>query len=105
MSVAEWLVLVLILAAALIALVSSVGLMVMRDPFQRLHFIAPPATLSAAFVTVAVAIGSRDPQATFKAGMVAALLLAINGVVTHATARAARARGTRLADGAAPEEP
>ncbi len=104
MSAGAVLVLVCLVGAAAVAFVSSLGVLVMRDPFQRLHFIAPPATLSAVLVIVAVGLGARSTQATLKTAAVALLLLVINGVVTHATARAVRLRGTEPASGGRPRE-
>ncbi len=97
MNAGGWIVLGLVTLADLFAVVSAIGVLAMRDPLQRLHFIAPPATISTALVTIAVAIGGRSAQATLKTAAVGVLLLAVNGVVNHATARAARLRGTKLA--------
>jgi multicomponent Na+:H+ antiporter subunit G len=85
---------VLCAAAVLLTLACSVGVLVMRDAWQRLHFAAPPATLGAALLTVAIAI-EAGPAAASKPFVVLLLLTALNGVVTHALARAAfvRSRG------------
>ncbi|HEX9107359.1 MAG TPA: monovalent cation/H(+) antiporter subunit G [Longimicrobiales bacterium] len=79
-------------AAVLLTLASALGLAVMRDAYQRLHYIAPPATLSSALLTAALLLGEPQKQAGVKAFLVTALLTLMNGVVTHATARAARIR-------------
>ena len=71
-----------------VALLSSIGVLAMRDPYQRLHFITPPASLSALCVTLAIFIGEKQKQAGGKAALVAFLLYFMNAVVTHATARA-----------------
>lgn len=97
MNAGGWVVLALLAMGDLVAIVSAVGVLAMRDPLQRLNFLSPPATLSAALVTISVGIGGRSTQATLKTAAVAVLLLTVNGVVTHATARAARLRGTKLA--------
>jgi multicomponent Na+:H+ antiporter subunit G len=90
-------------AAVLLALACGVGALVMRDPWQRLHFAAPPATLGAALLTVAVALES-GPLAAVKPALVLVLLTAQNGVVTHALARAVFVR-TRGAWPPAPPAP
>jgi multicomponent Na+:H+ antiporter subunit G len=82
----------LVAAAALLALVCAVGVLALPDPYQKLHFIAPPATLSAAAIALALFLGEPDRQAGAKATLVAVLLTVMNAVVTHATARAARIR-------------
>lgn len=97
MNAGGWVVLCLVLVADVVALIGAIGVLAMRDPLQRLHFIAPPATVSTALLTIAVGVGTRSTQATLKTAVVGLLLLAVNGVVTHATARAARLRGTKLA--------
>jgi monovalent cation/proton antiporter MnhG/PhaG subunit len=71
-----------------VALLSSIGIVAMRDPYQRLHFISPPASLSALCVTLAILLGEKQKQAGAKAALVAFLLYFMNAVVTHATARA-----------------
>ncbi len=83
---------VLLAAAALVTLLCSVAVAAMRSPLQRLHFIAPPTTLSAAFVTIALFIDEHDKDACGKAVLVTIVLTMMNGVATHATARAARIR-------------
>lgn len=97
MNAGSWVVLCLLIAADLVVVVSAMGVLAMRDPFQRLHFIAPPATISTVLLTIAVGVGGLGTQATLKTATVGLLLLAVNGVVTHATARAAHLRGTKLA--------
>ncbi len=86
---------VLAVAAAALTLVCAVGVAAMRDPYQKLHFIAPPATLASFVLALAVALQAREAQATLKALLVAVLLTAANGVVSHATARAAFVRRHR----------
>jgi multicomponent Na+:H+ antiporter subunit G len=79
---------VLLALAVGVALLSSIGIVAMRDPYQRLHFISPPASLSALCVTLAILLGEKQKQAAGKAALVAFLLYFMNSVVTHATARA-----------------
>ncbi len=79
---------VLAIAAAVLALLSAVGVLAMRDAYQKLHFVAPPATLSSFVIVVAVALSGAGAQASLKALLVAILLTAANGVLGHATARA-----------------
>jgi monovalent cation/proton antiporter MnhG/PhaG subunit len=86
---------VLLALCVLFALVSAIGLWAMRDPFQRLHFLALPSGFSALFVTVAVLLHDPQKQAALKVAITALVLFAMNAVLTHATARAAwlRAHG------------
>jgi multicomponent Na+:H+ antiporter subunit G len=79
---------VLLGIAVLVTVLSAVGLAVMRDPYQKLHFIAPPASIAAICVVVALFIGEKQKQAGGKAVLIAVLLYFMNAVITHATARA-----------------
>jgi multicomponent Na+:H+ antiporter subunit G len=82
--------------AVLVTVLSAVGIAVMRDPYQKLHFIAPPASIAAICVVAALFIGEKQKQAAGKAVLVAFLLYFMNAVITHATARAhyVREKGT-----------
>ncbi|HWE25271.1 MAG TPA: monovalent cation/H(+) antiporter subunit G [Myxococcales bacterium] len=82
--------------AALVTVLSAVGVAVMRDPYQKLHFISPPATLASLCVVAALFIGEKQKQAAGKAALIAFLLYFMNAVITHATARAhyVREKGT-----------
>lgn len=77
----------LAMGAALLTLVCSVGVAAMRDPLQRLHFVAPPSTLCAAMLAIAIGLDA-GPLAAVKPALVVVLLAALNGVVSHAIARA-----------------
>ncbi len=83
---------VLLALSVAIALFCSIGMLVMRDPYQRLHFLAPPASLCTVLLAIAVLVGEDDKTAFGKTALIALLLTIMNGVVTHATARAARIR-------------
>jgi multicomponent Na+:H+ antiporter subunit G len=83
---------VLVGLAVTMNLLSAVGAMVMKDAYQRLHYLAPPSSLAPLLLTIALFVGEPDHQAGFKMLLVLLLVNAINGVVTHATARAARIR-------------
>ncbi len=93
MTAMEWATAILAIGGASLTLVSSVGLSVMRDDYQRLHFIAPPATLGAAAFCLALWLGEPDRTFALKATLSLVRLMAANAVVTHATARALRSQG------------
>jgi multisubunit Na+/H+ antiporter MnhG subunit len=87
--------------AFLIALLSLVvllcwlgvlGMWRMREPTQALHYLSLPATAGSLLLAVAVLISQGSRQTFWKVVLIAAILLASNSVVTHATARAFRAR-------------
>jgi multicomponent Na+:H+ antiporter subunit G len=81
---------ILLAAAVLITLISVLGMMRMRDPYQRMHYISPPASLSAILITVAIFLQQGLKPESFKALFTTLVLIAMNTVVTHAAARAFR---------------
>ncbi len=83
---------ILVGAAVTAALFSTVGLLVMEDVNEKLHYLAPPATVSIGLIAVAVVLQEGASQASVKAVLCAFVFFVTNPVVTHATARAARIR-------------
>ncbi len=83
---------VLLALAVVIALLSCLGILLMKDFYERLHYLAPVTTVSALCILLAVTIQEGWGQATIKTILVFLVLLLINAVLTHATARAARVR-------------
>ncbi len=83
---------ILLWAAVGIGVVCAVALLVMRDLNERLHFLAPIATVSAVLITAAVIVEARLSSAGIKAILVTVILIGTNTILTHATARAARVR-------------
>lgn len=70
----------------------SVGMWRMREPMQSLHYLSLPACLGSVLLAVAVFLQTGNSQAFWKTVLICCVLLAINSVVTHATARAFRTR-------------
>ena len=68
------------------------GMLRMREPMQAMHYITLPATIGIIALTAGVVSESGFGSTAFKTAMIAMVLLAINSVVTHATARAFRTR-------------
>jgi multicomponent Na+:H+ antiporter subunit G len=79
---------VLLGVAVAVALLSALGMALMRDPYQKLHYIAPPASLSAICIAVALFLSEKQKLAAGKGLLIAVLLYFMNAVITHATARA-----------------
>ncbi|HTW95720.1 MAG TPA: monovalent cation/H(+) antiporter subunit G [Tepidisphaeraceae bacterium] len=75
-----------------LTLICSIGVLVMRDAYQRLHFSAPVVTISMPLIVIAIFLESDDPQARIKGCLIFVLLLVMNSILTHATARAFRIR-------------
>lgn len=68
------------------------GMWRMREPTQALHYLSLPASAGSIALTAAVFLEQGGNQAFWKTLLITFVLLAINSVVTHATARAFRAR-------------
>jgi multicomponent Na+:H+ antiporter subunit G len=75
-----------------IEVLCALGVLVMRNPFDRLHYLAPATLLGPLAVAAAVLVDASDMQARIKAVLVALILAATGPILTHATARAARVR-------------
>lgn len=67
------------------------GMLRMREPTQALHYLSLPA-VGAIALTIAVFVETGPSQASWKTLAICFMLLAVNSVVTHATARAFRTR-------------
>jgi monovalent cation/proton antiporter MnhG/PhaG subunit len=84
--------------AALLALgiavtwLSCLGVLLMRDPYDRLHYTAPAAALAPVLIAAAVVVEQGLSAAGIKAVLIALVLVGTNPVLGHATARAARIR-------------
>jgi multicomponent Na+:H+ antiporter subunit G len=75
-----------------VTLACCIGVLVMRDAYDRLHYTAPATTIAPLAIAAAVVLEERLSAAGIKALLVALALLVTNPVLTHATARAARIR-------------
>jgi len=71
-----------------IELACCIGVLVMRDAHDKLHYIGPAAILGPIAVAAAIVIRESLSQAGVKALLTAALLIVANPVLTHATGRA-----------------
>jgi len=74
--------------AVFFAVAGAVGMWLMRDPYQRLHYITLPCSVSSGLLTLAVLLHDPQKQAAAKVALVAVVLFLMNAVVTQATARA-----------------
>lgn len=80
--------------AAAVVLASSVGVLVMRDVYDKLHFVTPAALVAPVLVTLAV-LARAGLSATTGETLLALLFLVVAGpFLSHATIRAARIRDT-----------
>lgn len=83
---------VLIAAGVVVELLCCLGLLVMDDLYDRLHYLGPAATLGPVLFATAVILREALSTAGIKAILIAAVLIVFSPVLTHAVARAARVR-------------
>src|SRR5512140_3877439 len=68
----------LLVAAVLITLLSVAGMLRMRDPYQRMHYISPPASLAALLIVAAIFLQRGLKPESFKALLTALVLIGMN---------------------------
>ncbi len=95
---------ILLAVGVLVTLLSVLGMWRMRDPYQKMHFIAAPAFLSAGCFTAAIFLQDGLKPEAFKALVTTFVLIGMNAAVTHAAARALRISDTKDWDPAPGEE-
>jgi monovalent cation/proton antiporter MnhG/PhaG subunit len=83
---------VLLSAVVLLCGLGALGMWRMKEPTQALHYLSLPNTGGAILLAVAVFLAQGSSQAAWKVFLITLVLLASNSVVSHATARAFRAR-------------
>ena len=92
MSAADIAVTVLLAITVLLSLICCLGLVMMRDFYDRLHYMAPVSTIAAFCILAAVVVQEGWGQATLKTIIIVLVLFFMNATLTHATARADRVR-------------
>ena len=83
---------VLLAITVVTTMISCWSLVLFKDVFQRMHYLSVVTTVSTLSLLIAVVVKEGWGQAAVKTILVFIVLLLINAVVTHATARAARVR-------------
>ena len=83
---------VLLVCVMIFCWLGVLGMWRMREPMQALNYLSLPACGATALLTIAVFLQTGNTQAAWKTLLICVVLLAINSVVTHATARAFRSR-------------
>jgi len=73
-------------------LLCCVGLVVMRDVYDRLHYVMAATTVPPFLLAAAVIVEEDWTQPGINALVVAIALFVLNPVLAHATARVARSR-------------
>jgi monovalent cation/proton antiporter MnhG/PhaG subunit len=73
-------------------LMSAVGLLAARDPYDQLHFTGPATVIGPIAIAAAVLVEEPLSSAGIKAVLVAMIMVATGPILLQATARAARIR-------------
>ena len=92
MNVGDVAVAVLLAVGVASALMSALGLLATKDPYDQLHFTGPATVIAPVAIAAAVLVEEPLSSAGIKAALVALIMLASGPVLIHATARAARVR-------------
>jgi multicomponent Na+:H+ antiporter subunit G len=92
MSPRDLLVTALLVVGVAVTLFSCLGVLLMRDPYDRLHYTGPAAVVAPVAIAAAVVLSEGLSAAGVKAVLIALVLVTTNPVLGHATARAARIR-------------
>ncbi|MGH9063723.1 MAG: cation:proton antiporter [Acidimicrobiales bacterium] len=78
--------------AVAVVLASSLGVLVMRDVYQKMHFVGPAAIVAPALVALAVLVQEGYAESTTETWLALLFVVIAGPVVGHATIRAARIR-------------
>jgi multicomponent Na+:H+ antiporter subunit G len=81
---------VLLCAGVVVELVACLGILVMRSTYDSLHFTAP-SVLGALLIAAAIWVRDGPSLVADKAVLTAVFVLVTGPLLTHATARSARA--------------
>jgi monovalent cation/proton antiporter MnhG/PhaG subunit len=79
---------VLLAVGVLVELSCCVGVLLMPDAYDKLHYTGPAAILGPIALAAAIVIREGVGQAGIKAALVTLLLIVANPVLAHATGRA-----------------
>jgi monovalent cation/proton antiporter MnhG/PhaG subunit len=90
---------------ATVAIFSSVGVLVMRDAYQRLHYVTPVSLLAPILIGIAVLIQAGWSSRSAQTWLAIAFMAIASPYLSHATIRAARIRATGDWRLTKPEEP
>jgi multisubunit Na+/H+ antiporter MnhG subunit len=78
--------------AVLVVLGASVGVLVMRDAYQKLHFVTPPAIVAPALVALAILVQLGVYENTGETFLALLFMVIAGPFLSHATMRAIRVR-------------
>ena len=93
MNAASIAVVVLLTIGVAIELACCVGVLVMDDAYDKLHYVGPAAIVGPLVIAAAIVVRASLSQAGIKALLTAGLLMVTSPVLSHATARALYSAG------------
>jgi len=82
----------LLALAVIVALASATGVLVMRDAYQKLHYVAPLSLVSTVLVGLAVLLQSGWSTNSAQTWLAVLFVVVVSPFVSHATMRAAKVR-------------
>ena len=85
---------VLLGLAVMIVLSASIGVLVMRDAYQKLHFVTPAALVAPLLVTLAIFVQTGLVENTGETFLALLFMVIAGPFLSHATIRAIRVRET-----------
>jgi len=85
---------VLLTLAACTVLASSVGILVMRNVYQKLHYVTPAAIVAPLLTGLAILVQSGFTENSAETWLALAFVMTGGPFLSHATIRAARIRET-----------
>jgi monovalent cation/proton antiporter MnhG/PhaG subunit len=88
MSIVSVVVAVLVAVGVVIELACCVGVLVMEDAYDKLHYLGPAAIVGPVLIAAAVVVRESFSQSGIKSLLTAGLLIVASPVLSHATARA-----------------
>lgn len=83
---------VLLALGVAIELLCCLGVLIMDNVYDRLHYLGPATAVGPVAIAAAVVLEEALSTAGIKALLIAAVLIGTGPVLTHATARAVRIR-------------
>ncbi len=83
---------VLLGLAVLVVLGASIGVLVMRDAYQKLHFVTPAALVAPALVALAIGVQVGAQENTGETFLALLFMVIAGPFLSHATIRALRVR-------------
>jgi multisubunit Na+/H+ antiporter MnhG subunit len=83
---------ILLGSAVLIVFASALGVLTMRDAYQKLHFVTPAALVAPALVALAVMVQHGVYQNTGESFLALFFMIIAGPFISHATIRAIRVR-------------